>query len=268
MQRAELAARLVESSNAERDALLRDHSALADVELAYALKEICYEAFTVEPSRSVQAAAALSLLSNHNNSAVIKALAEWTKAIASLVQGLMEQAITHLDIAEQQFLLLDKELEAATTQLSKLIALAMLGRYEEAIECGLRAREVFLAHSDLLSAGRVENNIGNLYFRRERYNEAEQFQRLARERFINLKVDQKQLAIINNCLANTHAVLHKFKSAEDLYQQAEQQGQLLEHRRRRGWLCCSVGAAENSTRDSAPSEPRHRSQRSGQNRGA
>jgi CHAT domain-containing protein len=223
MQRAELAARLVESSNAERDALLRHHSALADVELAYALKEICYDAFTVEPSRSIQAAAALTSLANKNNSQVIQALADWANAIAALIQGQMEPAISHLDSAERQFLALDQELEAATTQLSKLIALAMLGHYDEAIECGLRARAVFLAHNDLLSAGRIENNIGNLYFRRERYNEAEEFQRLAREKFIELRVDLKQLAIINNCLANTHAVLHKFKSAEELYQQAEQQ---------------------------------------------
>lgn len=223
MQRAELAARLVESSNAERDALLSDYSALADVELAYALKEICYEAFTIEPVRSVQAASALAALAGQNHSEEISALAEWVGAIAALVQGQMERAIAHLDAAESQLLELDKELTAATTQLSKLIALAMLGRYEEAIDCGLRAREVFLAHHDLLSAGRIENNIGNLYFRQERYNEAEEFQSSARARFIELKVDQKQLAIINNCLANTHAVLHRFKSAEDLYQQAEQQ---------------------------------------------
>jgi len=44
MQRAELAARLVEASNAEGAALLTEHSALADVSLAYEIKDICYEA--------------------------------------------------------------------------------------------------------------------------------------------------------------------------------------------------------------------------------
>jgi CHAT domain-containing protein len=216
---------LVQSGNAECAALLAQYSALADVELAYALKEICYEAFTVEPARSVLAATALASLAELNPSEEIASLARWAAAIGALVQGQMELAIGHLDVAESKLLALGNELAAATTQLSKLIALAMLGRYQEAITCGLRAREVFLAHDDVLSAGRIENNIGNLYFRREHFTEAEKFQSLARDRFIKIKVDQKQLAIINNCLANTHAVLHKFRSAEELYQQAEQQAE-------------------------------------------
>lgn len=225
MQRAELATRLVDSSDAEREALLRDNHALADLSLAYTLKDVCYEAFTVEPSRSVQAAAALKKLAQQTDEEEISALADWVGGIAALVEGQMERAISHLDSAAARLLSLDKDHTAATTQVSKLIALAMLGRYDEAIECGRRAREVFLTHNDLLSAGRIENNIGNLCFRRERYNEAEEFQSTARERFLALDVDQKQLAIINNCLANTHAVLHRFKSAEDLYEQAMQQAE-------------------------------------------
>ena len=226
MDRAELAARLVEASSAERSALLKEYSAFADLELAYSLKEICYDAFAIEPSRSVQASAALTALSQQNESDEIAALAEWLAAIASLVQGQMEQAVVHLDTAEKGLLALGKELSAATTQLSKVLALAMLGRYDEAIAIGLRALEVFVAHGDQLSAGRIENNVGNLYFRQERYLEAEQFQSRARERFTALKVEPRQLAIINNCLANTHAVLHKFKSAEELYALAEQQAEV------------------------------------------
>jgi CHAT domain-containing protein len=226
MDRAELAAHLVAASSAERSALLKEHSALADLELAYALKDICYEAFTIEPARSVQAAAALADLAHQNQSEEIDALAEWVAAIASLVQGLMEQAVAHLENAEKKLLDLGKELTAATTQLSKVLALAMLGRYDEAIAIGLAALQVFLDHGDLLSAGRLENNVGNLYFRQEHYLEAEQFQSRARERFLALQVDHKQLAIINNCLANTYAILHKFKAAEELYAQAEQQAEL------------------------------------------
>ena len=224
MQRAELAARLVDSSDAEREALLREYSALADVELAYLLKEICYEAWSVEPTRSVQAGLVLEALARLNDDEEIGALAEWVGGIAGLVKGQMEQAITRLDAAAARLLSLGKDQVAAATQVSKLIALAMLGRYDEAIECGLRAREVSLAHHDLLAAGRIEHNLGNLCFRRDRYHEAEGFQRAARERFTTLN-DQNQLATINNCLANTHALLHKFKSAEALYEEAVQQAE-------------------------------------------
>ena len=224
MDRAELAARLVNAGNAEREALLRENSALADVELAYTLKQICQDAWRTEPARSVRAAAALNFFQKQNNEPEIGALADWAGGIAALVEGQMETAVTRLDAAEAALLKLGKDHPAAGTQLAKLIGLAMLGRYDEAIECGLRARAVFLALDDQMEAARIENNIGNLYFRRDRYHEAEKFQSAARERFVILN-DQERLAIINNCLANTHALLHKFKSAEELYEQAVQQAE-------------------------------------------
>jgi CHAT domain-containing protein len=224
MDRAELAARLVEASDAERAVLLGDNSALADAALAYLLKEICYDAWTTEPVRSVRAAAALKALAERSEDREVTALAGWVAGIAALVEGQMEQAIVDLDAAANRFISLGKDDTAAATQVSKLIALAMLGRYDEAIECGVRARAGFLACGDLLAAGKVEHNIGNLCFRRDRYHEAEEFQSAARERFTALN-DQSQLATINNCLANTHALLHKFKSAEELYEQAVQQAE-------------------------------------------
>jgi CHAT domain-containing protein len=224
MQHEELAALLVEASNAEGEALLRDNSALADVELAYLLKEICLDGWSTQPPRALAAAAALKLLSQFNPDPEISALLAWSLGLEALINGQMERAVERLDESRAQFLGLDKTHTATETQVSKLIALALLGRYDEAIECGLRAREVFLAHNDMLSAGKIEHNIGNLCFRRDRYHEADRFQTSARERFI-LVNDQKQLATINNCLANTHALLHKFKSAEELYEQAVQQAE-------------------------------------------
>jgi tetratricopeptide (TPR) repeat protein len=220
MNRAELASRLVSAEGeAARASILREHAALADVSLAYALKDICLVAWSGEAPRAVAAAAALETLADANDSAEIAALREWGAGIAALVEGRMEQAVRHLDDAESRFQSLCQPHTAAQTQVSKLIALAMLGRYEEAIETGLRARDRFLEHGDLLAAGKVENNVGNIYFRRDRYREAEQFQRAAREHFAAVG-DRLQLAKIDNCLANTHVALHRFRAAESLYQQA------------------------------------------------
>lgn len=219
MERAELAARLVEADDAARAALLRDNSALADVELAYALKDICWDSWTWQPARAMGAAAGLEALSRATEDEEIAALAAWVAGIAEIVSGQMERAIAHLDNAEARFHALDKSHTSAATQVSKLYALALLGRYDEAIECGLRARAIFLEQGDILAAGKVENNIGNIFFRRDRYREAEEFQRAARERFSVLK-DASLLAMINNCLANTHSSLHKFRSAEELYKEA------------------------------------------------
>lgn len=224
MQHAELAARLVAAGKAEREALLGANSALANVQLAQTLKDICLEGWSSDPGQALRAAAVLQLLSQTNPNPEIAALSAWSGGLEALIHGQMEHALVRLEDSHARFVALDQPHTAAATQVSKLIALAMLGRYDEAIECGLSAHEVFIAYSDVLAAGKIEHNIGNLYFRRDHYHEAERFQSAARERFAALN-DQKQLATINNCLANTHALLHKFKSAEQLLDEAVQQAE-------------------------------------------
>ena len=224
MQRAELAARLVEAGDGERESLLAANADLADVRLGYALKDICLDGWSSHPRQALGAAAALQLLSTKTPNAEIAALCSWTRGLESLIHGQMLQAIEHLDDARAKFVALYKTHVSAATQVSKLIALATLGRYDEAIECGLAAREIFLQHDDLLAAGKIENNIGNIYFRRDDYKTAERFQNFAKERFALLR-NQVQLAKVNNCLANTHALLHKFSSAEQLYEEAVQQAE-------------------------------------------
>jgi len=222
MQHSELAIRLVNSSDANRETLLWENAVLADVELAYKLKDICLDGWSTHPAQALGAAASLQLLANIRTHPEIKALTAWTAGLRALVGAQMELAIAELEDSERRFLDLGKPHTAAATRVSKLIALSMTGRYEEAIECGLGAREIFLAYKDFQAAGKIEHNIGNLYFRRDRYHDAEIFLSAARARFAALD-DQKQLATVNNCLAITHASLHKFKSAEDLFEQALQQ---------------------------------------------
>ena len=224
MQHAELATLLVEAGDAERQALLRSHAALIDPRLAYLLKDICLDGWASDPARALRAAEALKLVSETYQDAEIAALSGWTSGLEALIKGQMNDAIANLENARQQFLLIDKPHVAASTEVSKVIGLAMLGRYDEAIAAGVRARAVFLDYGDLLAAGKIEHNLGNICFRRDRYREAEEFHSSARARFSELN-DRKQLATINNCLANTHALLHQFQSAEDLYQQAVEQAE-------------------------------------------
>ncbi|MDT7687686.1 MAG: hypothetical protein QOE46_445 [Acidobacteriota bacterium] len=220
MNRAELVSRLISAdADAERATLIAGHTALADVPLAHALKDICLEAWSGDPPRAVAAAAALEALAAVNDSEEVAALRDWGTGIAALIGGRMEETIRHLDDAESRFQRLRQPHTAGSTQVSKLIALAMLGRYDEAIETGLRARDRFLEHGDLLAAGKVEHNIGNLCVRRDRYEEAEHYLTLARERFLPTG-DLKQLAITENSLAYLYTLRHDFRAAEELYRQA------------------------------------------------
>ena len=217
MTRAELAALLLSAEGEpQRLSLLREHASLADVSLARTLKDVCLDAWSGEPARAVSAAESLRALAGVNTSEEVAAYVAWTDGIASLVGGRMERAVARLGEAEARFNALNQPGEGAATQVSKLIALAMLGRYDEAVEAGLRARERFLLDGDLAAAGKIENNVGNIYFRRGRYREAEEFQRAAREH-LRAAGDPRLLAKLDNCLANTYAHLLDFRSAELLY---------------------------------------------------
>ena len=135
MQHAELAIRLVNSSDANRETLLWENAVLADLELAYKLKDICLEGWSTHPAQALGAAASLQLLSNIRTSPEIKALAGWAAGLQAIVGGQMELAISELEDSERRFLSHGKTHTAAATRVSKLIALSTIGRYEEAIEC-------------------------------------------------------------------------------------------------------------------------------------
>ena len=220
IDRAELVSRLVSAADdGARRILIAAHATPACPSLAHALKDVCLEAWSGDPPRAVAAAAALEVLAETEDSEEVAALRDWGQGIAALVGGRMEEAVRRLDEAESRFQSLCQPHTAASTQVSKLVALALLGRYDEAIETGLRARDVFLGHGDPLAAGKVELNLGNLCWRRDRYHEAEGFLRSARERFVAAG-DQKQITLVENSLATNYTFRHDFRAAESLYRQA------------------------------------------------
>ena len=108
MQHAELATRLVNSSDAKRETLLWENAVLADVELAYKLKDICLEGWSTHPAQALGAAASLQLLSEIRSHPEIKALSAWAAGLQALVGGQMELAISELEDSERRFLNLGK----------------------------------------------------------------------------------------------------------------------------------------------------------------
>ena len=220
MNRDRFARKLLEMPPAERPKLLARNRALCDAALAKSLQNLCYEVWTNEPQKVSEIASTLDLIAEvSNDSAEIKAFAEWTRAIEHLVKGELKKCISHLDKSEKSFVSLGKTHHAATTQISKLYALALLGRYDEAVACGLRAREVFLSHDDIYSVGKIEHNIGNLYWRRDFYRESEPYLASAHERFRQIN-DVRQLAMVENCQAFVKALQNDFRAAETIYETA------------------------------------------------
>ena len=174
MERRRLATRLIECDAPERKRLLREHAADADGALARELHALYQETRAGEPAQAAQAAASLDLLSRTVDQPEIAALAAWTSGMAAMhLEGHMERGVTLLDEAAQRFAALGQSLDVASTQVSMLQGLATLGRYDEAIASGVAARGAFEAHGDLVAAGKIEQNLGIIAYRRGRFQEAE-----------------------------------------------------------------------------------------------
>lgn len=206
-------------TKSEREILLESIPEIDLVKLAVAVKEICYSFWTSQPTKAQASAQALENVYRFSPQKEIKAYTEWIGGIAEITRGNLVFAVKKLDASAAIFLLLGNELEAAQTQVGKLYVLALLGHYDEAVECGKKTLKTFKKHKDDLSTGRILHNLGNLFFRREIYRQAEKYQLSARQHFLRAG-DVKQVAMIEHSLAVTYSALNNFSAAEKFYNTA------------------------------------------------
>lgn len=220
MQRKKLIAELLETKQKSAHlSLLRGNAKLLDLDLARKIKDTYYSSWTKEPHKTRNAATALKAMSELISGDEYKALASWVSGIADLTEGKLEKAVRDLDNAARIFRKLKQDHNAARTQVAKLIALAMLGRYAEAIATGKTALEIFKKYGDELAAGKIEKNLGNIVARQGDERQAEKYYLSARKRFVKIG-DISELTMSDNSLANTYAELNDFQKAEKFYAEA------------------------------------------------
>ena len=220
MRRAVLAKQLISAANdAERKQLLADYCHLADERLADEIRKACYAAWTVEPVKAQRAALAMRCLAKINDGSEIQAAAFWVSGISDITKAKFESAILNLDKAAEVFTNIGRIADSAQTQVAKLLALAMLGRYDEAIVTGKKALKIFIREGDELAAGKIEMNLNNIVSRRSLYHQAEKYCKSARRRFIKSGESSWQ-TMAENGLANLYAELNDFQKAERYYRMA------------------------------------------------
>jgi len=189
------------------------------VKIAFALKDYCYNSWTKEPNIARSTAVVLEHLLKKYPSKRINALSEWISGISDITQGEITSSIQRLTNASDIFFGLDEAHLAAQTYVAKLYALALLGHYDDAVKCGKEALQIFAEHGDELAAGKIENNLGNIFWRRELHKTAEKYFLSARNRFIKLD-DLTQLTMIEHCLATSYTYQDDFRKAEKFYARA------------------------------------------------
>jgi CHAT domain-containing protein len=224
MDVAALTTALLTADDDAQAELISQHVPSRIVTLAREMHAAGQAAWNSEPMVAVRAASALRLLAAHTDDKETSALTAWMAGIAALVEGRMEAALAALNDAREHFDALGLLADAAATQVPTLMALGMLARYDEAIQAGLRARDQFIHVGDVLAAGKVELNLGHIYFRQDAYAAAEECYALARDHFAQITSDEWLIAA-QIALADVSAWQHRFGVAASLYLQAEQRAE-------------------------------------------
>ncbi|KAB8140107.1 CHAT domain-containing protein [Chloroflexia bacterium SDU3-3] len=220
MERRALAEHLVSADTATRYLILAECVADIDVQLAWEIKTIYDDAKVSDARRAIACVDTLRAAANLTNSPTIAAYVRWVEGMVALhLEGQAEQSLQLLDQTIEDFKQQQLPLLASYTQFSRMHALAILGRYDEAIACGLETRTILLEQNDLISVGKIEQNLGNTYGRRGQYVEAEQFFLLARDHFIEAGQHRKIAGVESN-LANILASQCRLKEAADFCEQA------------------------------------------------
>lgn len=211
-----LAEKLVESGDGPPTGL-DDEQQLA---LAWALKDVAYTAWSTNPVKVSHSAMLLWRLSDSNEptgrNTEIHSLACWTAGIANLVQGRMGEAVEHLDRASNLLTNLKLANLAAQTGIPKIMALAIMGEHELAIDTAQRTLEVLSALRDFHAAAKVALNLGNLYGQcNEHFAALRQFES-ARRLFDDVGDVQNSVACEIGA-ADAYSALGDFARALDLY---------------------------------------------------
>lgn len=215
-----IAGELIATRDEARREVWRQSRDLPTTELAWALKRQSDAAWTTDPPVTLVAAELVEQLAARRPTGEVDALAAWTRGIAWLAQGQMEPALAALERAAERFAAQGRPLDRAQTMISRLMALAMLGRYDAAVSCGAEARAVFDAAGDSRAAGKIELNLGTLATRRDRYDDAVRHYTEARTR-LAAAGDVELEVMAAKGLADIRSRRHEFEPAEALYLQAQ-----------------------------------------------
>lgn len=207
---------MIDAESRQRSQILDANANIADARLAILIRNECIAAWSSDPDRVRRCVAAVKALGKENRDVLVLANADWTIGIGEIVRGRFESAVVKLENAGNLFAAAGNECDAAQTKVARLLALAMLGRYDDAIAVGIDAIPVLTKSGDELAAGKIEMNLSNIVSRRSQHREALAHCASARRRFRKAG-EPKWQAMAENGLANTYTELNDFAKAEQYF---------------------------------------------------
>jgi len=148
--------------------------------MAACLQRSCQADWARDPPRAQRAAELLQRLARDwPAEAEVLAYATWADALACLIQARLADGLAQLDATAARWQALGRPLEAARSQVPRVMALCLLGRHDEAADSGEATGRALAALGDQAAAAKVSLNLGSLQYRREDFTAAARHYRQA-----------------------------------------------------------------------------------------
>jgi CHAT domain-containing protein/tetratricopeptide (TPR) repeat protein len=203
----------------ERKSILARHPSLISTEVVRQLAELVVVRVRVDTHQALALAdSALAIAKKlRNKQCVAQGLR--AKANALYVAGNNRTAVEHHERAIQLYSSLGVWKEAARTLSSSIQPLILLGEYDRALQAAERAREIFSRLDEPHRIARLEINVGNIFHRQDRFEEALEFYERAYHALLPYQ-DTEGIAVVLSNMAVCLISLNDFPRALATYQKA------------------------------------------------
>jgi CHAT domain-containing protein len=208
-------------SDAARRKFLTRHRAVVRVEVVERLAQLVVERVRVDTREAVHLAEAAVLIGKRLRRKETLALGLRAKANALYACGNNAAAVEYHERAVELFDALKIEKEAARTLSSAIQPLILLGKYDKAFKTAARAKEIFARLNDPQRLARLDINLGNIFHRQDRFDEAIAHYERAYANLLPYK-DAEAIAVVLSNMAMCLISLNDFPRALDCYQKARE----------------------------------------------
>jgi CHAT domain-containing protein len=209
---------LIESESARRKFLSR-HKSLARIEVVNQLSDLVLEKIRVDTRQALHLADAALLIARKLRRKEALAAGLRTKANALYASGQNRAAVEHHEEAIKIYETIGDQKDAARTLSASIQPLILLGEYDRAFAASERAREVFTSLGETRRMGILENNVGNILHRQDRFEEAIAHYEKAYKTLTEYQ-DWERVAITLHNMAMCLISLNDFPRSLDCYQKS------------------------------------------------
>jgi len=217
---AELATELgkLQDGVAQRKFLTRN-SSLVRSEVVQRLAPMVVDKIRVDAKEALFLAEGTLLIARKLRRKKEIALAMRAKANALYASGDNHGAVQHHEDAFKLYEALEIPKEAARTLSSSIQPLILLGEYDRAFAASERAREIFTQIGETRRLASLDNNVGNIFHRQDRFEEAIAYYERAYKALSGFE-DWEHVAVTLHNMAMCLISLNEFARSLECYQKA------------------------------------------------